>query len=188
MRNVPWWALSPSPFTALVWCGLAWYGQRYYARRVTYPKWQFMKSFVDSAFLLGIIVLTFDTYWCIGQMIRFGSLYPDDVFHMYLCMGRNIAAIAMCLFMEVQYYGKTWRITRFTVISQIALILFMVGWFTWASDITMTDWTKGIVAGYPWNHIFRTFVMSHVFAKTLQGISFITLFNHKSLISETLHS
>ena len=101
MIEVPWFMLSPSPYTLAVWTVLAIFQAKrllpYSWRSYSWREW--INAFTLCAFSLGLIVLPFDSLWVIFQNIRFGYLFPGEVgFTLASSLLRNLLVLLLCIY------------------------------------------------------------------------------------------
>lgn len=176
MQEVPWFALSPSPFTIAFYLILTVYGMKQLLKRVEYKRLSHLLAFTDAIFILGLIVLTTDTLWIIASGLRFGWLYPDSVLQLVFSIGRNIAGITLCYFLVGNYFKK--EILQFSEATWTMLFVnafFMLGWFLIAQNPSFTDWTFAIRYDYPLSQVIGSFLVSHVIGKTLVAITYLSM-------------
>ena len=138
MSDVPWWAFSPSPMTLATYTILALYG----AYKLESKTWkQFLHNFCESALVIGLIILPFDTGWQTFQWLKFGFLYTDEIKLVIGVYLRNISIYALC-------YVSAWKLADKTKKLQLqnslyfifpTLILFIM--FLMSPDPGWTDWT-----------------------------------------------
>lgn len=135
---VPWWALSPSPFTLVFWGVLSLYG----ASRLS-PKTlrQWLRRFGDSAFILGLIILPFDATWQIGQWLKFGYLYPTEITMVITVLARDIAGVILCLILSRNLFGENRPAQLKGLVYLLFPIASLASSFLMAVDPGWTDWT-----------------------------------------------
>lgn len=170
MIEVPWWALSPSPFSVLFWVLLASYGV------TLLPKQNVLKGFVKALFVVGLTVLSFDASWVVLQLIKFGSHFPGSVLQLIVCLARDLAGLLLCYIMTYDLFKqKILEVTYSTGIFYCLLWAFMATWFFYSPSPAFTDWTYAIRFGYDCLTVTYSFIISHVFAKFLQGLIFFSM-------------
>jgi len=170
MLDVPWYMLSPSPYSLAVWSFLAYFQ----AKKLNPFSWrEWMKAFSICAFTLGFVVLPFDCLWVIFQNIRFGYLYPDERwFTLFSSLARNLLLLLLCIYesREVHEY------LNFTALSgHVDFIILFTIWFGLAPDPSWTDWTYAYRFGYGGVRTAEAFLISHVFMKSIQALIYYYL-------------
>jgi len=167
--------LSPSPYSIVVWSLLAFYGARKMQPK-TVKQW--LHALSTCAFVVGLVVMPFDSLWIVFQIARFGYLYPDEAMPILLyCLTRNITIFLLCI-----YETRKVRLQLLNVKSLVYLPFFIplfILWFGLAPDPSWTDWTYAFRYNYSNLRVFQAFIISHIFMKSLQGIIYIKLWKRK---------
>lgn len=173
MNEVPWWALSPSPMTCLYWSILAFYGAY---KLGSNSKREWIKNFCESAFLLGIVILTYDTVWQLGQWFKFGYLHPEEIITVRNTLIRNASVFSLCALSSWKLSLKTNLIQFKGIFFILVPILSLSFRFLVAPDPSWTDFTYGLRFGgsLPWWYEF----LSGVPDKGSLAITFMNLWKH----------
>lgn len=174
MIDVPWWAKSPSPYSLIFWIVLALWGMN------KLPKKLRKYRFFEAAWIIGLVVLSFDALWCVFQGIFFGYLHPQAITQLMFCFLRDLAGFVLCWIFSYHYFEdgslkvgyETWMLVMLEV-------GFMMVWFKMSPDPSFTDWTYAIRMGYEPMRIIIAFIISHVIAKFIQGLIFISMWVRK---------
>lgn len=176
MSSLPFWALSPSPYTILFWAIMALWGTlNLPLRRNRLPG---LNRLLDALWILGLVVLPFDAVWCLFQGVRFASIHPQGVLQLAICFLRDIAGFILCLTMARPYFA--FKVTEFRFwgnVIWLCLLGYMVVWFWYAPSPAWTDWTYGLRFGASPETVTLAFLISHVGAKFFQGLIYISLFD-----------
>lgn len=173
--DLPWWALSPSPFTAIIYLALVAYGVKQLLQRRKYKKLKFLVAFTDSAFILAFIVLLLDTLWILFCGLRFGWFYPDSVMGLALAGARNIVFMMVCWLLVGRYFENgilNPRVSTFYLFC--ANLAFLGLWFWLSPSPAYTDWTFALRYDYPLSTVITSFLISHVLGKSFVGAIFLT--------------
>lgn len=176
MAALPWFAFSPSPFTVAYWLLLAGWAATFKLKYIPYKRFTRLAKLTDGLFIVGLVVLSNDIVWVVGSLLKWGGLYPESVFQLYLCIGRNIAGVVLCV-LAVWPYLKI-RLIRFTFITAalyLVNVAFMTVWFWLAPSPAFTDWTFAIRHNYSFNVVFSGFLVSHILGKTLTALIYLSL-------------
>ena len=181
MNNVPWYALSPSPFTIIFWLILVFWGAKQLLKRTEYRRWKLLNAFTDSVFILGFIVLLGDLTWVVFCGLRFGWTYPDSVLQLVFSGGRNVAGIMFC-FLLIGSHFKNGVLTFSSKTGGLLIVngFFIFVWFLLAPSPAFTDWTFAIRHGFPLETVLTSFFISHVVGKSLLTIVFVTIWRKPS--------
>jgi len=173
---LPWWTLSPSPWTIAVYTILALYAARklYRVYGHNYKRLKRLAAFTDATFMLGFVVLTLDTFWLACSGLRFGWTYPSSVLQLLACLFRNFGIVALCYIFVKDYLVD--RATSKTFYLFAVNMVFMVIWFVLAPSPAYTDWTFALRNGYSLATVVLSFFISHVLGKTLLSLTYITYF------------
>ncbi len=138
---VPWWALSPSPMTLAFYSVLAFYGAYKLGSRT---KWEWVTNFAESAFLIGVVILPFDSCWQLFQWFKFGYLYPEEVVMVGNVLIRNVSVLSLCLLSSWKLSDRTLLIDLKKGVFVLLPIVFLLLNFLFLSDPGWTDWTYGM--------------------------------------------
>lgn len=173
MIEVPWYMLSPSPYSLAVWSFLAFFQAKKF-KPSTVKEWLY--SFSLCAFSLGLIVLPFDCLWVIFQNLRFGYLYPDERFYtLFSSLLRNMLLLLLCIYETREVHE---HLNLDALFNLFYFIPIFAVWFT-APDPSWTDWTYAWRFGYGGLRTFYAFLISHVLMKSIQALIFIKLWRNK---------
>lgn len=138
MSVVPWWALSPSPMTLTFFGILSFYGA-YKLKSATVRGW--IGNFAESAFVLGLVIMPFDSSWQIFQWLKWGFLYPRESQMVINVLIRNTAIFSLCLLSSWKLSEKTNRVILKNTVFVLIPILILILKFAVALDPGWTDWT-----------------------------------------------
>ena len=166
--DVPWFALSPSPFSIIFYVLLTAYVARTLLQRTDVKHDKYPVAITDAILIVGFFVVILDALWVVTCAIRFGSLYPDDVLHLLTCGARDVAAAIFC-YLFIGYHFKENRL-KFTARTWILLAVnswFLTLWFILSPTPAYTDWTFAIRHDYPLSIVVQSFLTSHVVGKGL---------------------
>jgi len=174
--GVPWFALSPSPFSIIFYLILTIWGAKQLLKRTEYKRWKRLNAFTDSLFILGFIVLLGDLTWVIFCGLRFGWAYPSSVLQVLFSGGRDVAGITFCFLLIGSHFkngiltfgNKTWWLLIWNA-------LFIFVWFLLAPSPAWTDWTFAIRHGFPLETVLTSFFISHVIGKLLVATTYYTV-------------
>lgn len=139
--QLEWWMRSPSPMTLTFWSLLALYGA-YRLQSKTTREW--ITNFAESALLIGIVILPYDSSWQIFQWIRWGYLHPEEYIMVIGVLIRNAAIFALCALSSWKLGLRTQQLKLTNATFIIFTILTLAAKFLYAPDIVWTDWTYGI--------------------------------------------
>lgn len=171
---LPWWALSPSPFTAIIYLALVIYGTRKLLKLREYKRLKYVVAFSDSAFILAFLVLLLDTFWIIFCGLRFGWFFPDSVVGLVLAGARNLVFMAVCWLLVGRYFEGLLKPRALTFILFCANLTFLGLWFWLSPTPAYTDWTFAIKYDYPLSTVATSFLTSHVIGKSLVAVMFLS--------------
>ncbi len=179
MADLPWWALSPSPFTIAFWLVLAVWATRRILVHMKYRRLKHLMAFTDALFIIGFVVLTTDLMWCVACLLKFGPGYPwADVFQLFLCALRDIAATAFCYLLIKSHFDLGFiSFNSKTVLSYCVNAIFLSLWFLAAPTPAFTDWTFAIRHDYPMGVVLSSFLFSHVVGKIIVAVLFYSLWS-----------
>ena len=172
--EVPWYMLSPSPYSLTVWSTLALIQTK---KLKPYSLKQWMYGFAVCAFTLGLIVMPFDSLWVIFQNMRFGHLYPEERYiTLFTSLSRNLLIFLLCIYETREicdklnihtFFNLYWFLPIFTV------------WFRLAPDPSWTDWTYAYRFNYGPQRTIEAFIISHMIMKTIQAAIYFDLWKVK---------
>lgn len=166
--DVPWWALSPSPFSIIFYLILTLYITKKLCIHAEYKRFKHLTAFTDAIFIVGFFVVSLDFIWIIICYLRFSSMYPDSSFNLIVCAGRDLAAVLLCyLFTASHFKNKLIKASEITWILLSVNIVFLATWFFLSPTPAYTDWTFGIRHDYPLSTILTSFLTSHIIGKSL---------------------
>lgn len=168
MNEIPWWALSPSPFTLAFWLVLTAYGMKQLLRKVEYKRWRYYHAFGEASSTVGFIVLLLDLCWVVVCALRFGSMFPNSMMQLALAGLRDLVGVIFC-YLLIGNYFKT-NVLHFktsTILLVLVNWLFLAVWFIFAPSPAYTDWTFAIKHGYSVGVVALSFLVSHVVGKSL---------------------
>lgn len=179
--EVPWWTLSPSPFSIIFYLILIVYTFkkiRYIKQNPTRnKKFWYITKLTDAFFIVGFVVVTMDTLWIVVCGLRFGWFYPDSVLQLILCAGRNLAALVLCYFAIGNYFHDgTIKFRKTTVMLYLLNVAFLTTWFLLSPTPAYTDYTYAIRHDYPMTTVLISFMISHVVGKSVVALTFLSLF------------
>ena len=169
--KVPWWALSPSPFTVAMYAGLAVYGA-HQIKDVEYRSFPWFMRWVQAGLVLGQIVLQSDLVWCLMCLVRFGDLYPSAVPQLVFCILRDLVGYWFCVVSVPKLEGR-YGSSKWTTGLWVLNVVFLFTWFHLAPDPSWTDWTYAIKYDYGWTRAWSTFLISHVLGRMITGALYV---------------
>ena len=181
MNNVPWWALSPSPFSIVFYLLLTVYAlKQIFKDLMILRKRDYLLAFTDAVLIVGFVVVYLDTFWIVACGLRFGWQYPDSVLQLIFAFGRNITGVILCYMLIGNYFrqGKL-KLTNKTTQLFFLNILFLAVWFVAAPSPAFTDWTFAIRHGYSWSVILTSLFISHFIGKSLVAVIFLSIWRTK---------
>ena len=183
--EIPWFMKSPSPWTLAIWLILAVWASRILAKRIPYRRRRlvWLLAFVDSALILGFLVLLTDLFWCVACGLRFGSDFPfyPDVYGLILSAARDgVGMIFLGLFIRDNFKQQIVRLSRLTYLALAAYVFFLVAWFSLAPDPSFVDWNYAFKYGYPAARVLQDFLVSHVLGRSFIVILFYSVFRRPS--------
>lgn len=152
--EVPWWALSPSPFTIAQYTLFTLYGMHHFTGSKP-------KRFKLALFTLARVVLVSDCLWLAACAARFLPEIPEGAGIILFSFLRNIVLYAF-------FYAAT-SSSGFNEKKPVTLWIlnacFLASWFIIAQTPADTDWTYAITRGYPWSFIWSRFTVSHILGR-----------------------
>lgn len=178
--SLPWYALSPSPFTVVYWIVLASWAAIFRLNVQTYKRFQMFARFTDALFIVGLVVVSNDIIWVFACLFKWGALYPASVPQLGFCVARNVAAVMFCYLLTFHLFKK--RVVGFTKATWLLYgvnVLFMSVWFWLAPTPAFTDWTYAIRHDYSLNVVAGSFLISHIGGKTLTGLIYLSLWRRR---------
>lgn len=181
MNEIPWYALSPSPFSIAFYLILISYAYlQIRKRRALDTRRKKVIALTECFFLVGLVVVFLDTFWIMVSGLRWAFLYPDDLFQLGLAAGRNIAAVALCLMFVGDYFKiRLIRINNYTRALFLLNFAFLSLWFVLSPSPAYTDFTFAIRHGYPENVVLGSFLISHLIGKSIVAGIFKTIWQNK---------
>lgn len=143
MNEVPWWAYSPSPMTLTFYSLLAIYGA-YKLNSSSMRTW--ITNFAESAFLVGLIILPYDSSWQILQWLKWGYLHPTELYMVIGVLIRNIAIFSLCLLSSWKLASK---VNNKLKLRNVAFALFpifilLIKFLFFISNPVWSDYTYGL--------------------------------------------
>jgi len=177
LSEVPWWGLSPSPFSILFYLFLTGYALRKILKQKRIQrKREFLAIFTDAILLVGFLVLLLDTLWIIMCALRFGAAYPDSMMQLVYSAGRNIAGLVLCFLLVGRYFTDGTIRFGWLSLELLALnVVFLFAWFFLSPTPAYTDWTFAIRHNYPEATILTSFFISHIIGKSIVASIFYTI-------------
>jgi len=176
-----WWG-SPSTFTFVFWIVLWLWGLLHLRKEhfADVKRIQGLYRLVNCMMIVGLVAFIYDSTWILGQILKFGHLYPSDINELYLRLGQNLGFLLIC-FLFTNHLFKN-GILEFRARTYDLLLLqmfYFIIWFYAAPDPSWTDWTFAIRNGFPRTQVIKSFFISHVVGKMIQGLIFISLWKKK---------
>ena len=183
--EIPWFMKSPSPWTLAIWLILAVWASRILAKRIPYRRRRlvWLLAFVDSALILGFLVLLTDLFWCVACGVRFGSYFPfyPDVYGLILSAARDgVGMIFLGLFVWDNFRQQIVRFSALTYAVLAGYVLFLAAWFGLAPDPSFVDWNYAFKYGYPAARVLQDFLVSHVVGRSFIVVLFYSVFRRPS--------
>lgn len=168
MSTLPWWALSPSPFSILFYLILIAFTMRKLLQRINYKRLKYLVAFTDAFFTVGFMVVFLDLIWVIACALRFGSAYPNSLFQLAMSAGRNIVGLILCyLLIGRHFQNGLIHIKDSTIFLFYVNVIFLAVWFSLSASPAWTDWTFAIRHDYPASTVMTSFFISHVVGKSI---------------------
>ncbi len=174
--ELPWYVKSPSPWTVVFWSLLVAYGYFHYSGYKDTAKRKIV-ALADVGLILAFLVLVQDSFFCIGQQVRFGYLYPGD-YSAVLSLARNVLGMVFIYPFSVGPAQRSGLIHLgffhgyyFFVMALCSAVNFAV-----APDPGWTDWTWAIQHGLSFKRVLDAFLISHVGFKALFVPFFVEAF------------
>lgn len=141
---------------------------------MTIRRWIY--NFSTCLFLLGLIVLPFDSLWIICQIIKFGYLYPTEIWPTLISsLSRNLLVFIICLWETREISGQLDKKQFTKLFWFVPLFIF---WFTLAPNPSWTDWTYAWRYGYGTLRVTTAFIISHIIMKTIQAIIYFKIWKN----------
>lgn len=184
MIEIPWWVKSPSPYTFIFWILLGLYGC-YKLKPKGLRDW--IVKFSTCAFVVGLVILPFDLLWTINQALTFGHLHPSDLAELLPLFNLKLILWIVCLYECRNMFKEKQSLKLMELFYLVLYIPFMMVWFTLAKSPSWTDWTYAFRFGCPGcvrDIIIKSFFISHVLGKTLQGAIYLNLWKRGKEIGE----
>lgn len=173
--GVPWFALSPSPFSIAFYLILIVYTYRKiacYGHSVNIR--DKIVFWTDAFFIVGFFIVFLDSFWILASWIRFGAAYPESAFQLAASFGRNMAAIILCYLIAGVHLQRI-NPSRLTFTFFYLDVFFLAAWFYVAPNPSLTDWTFAIRHGYPASRILTAFLISHIIGKIIAAGFYLSL-------------
>ena len=180
---LPWWTLSPSPWTLLFWGLLAAWTAHHLVKsgllRTRRLKW--FAAVSESVFFIGFFVLQFDAFWIVCSALKWGPLYPwSETFQLILCLGRDAAGLLFCSLFIFEYFkDRRVRPNVITLFGYETTLGFIVIWFILAESPAYTDWTFALRYGFPVHVAIVSFTLSHVLGRALWSVIYFSVWDHQ---------
>ena len=179
--EVPWFALSPSPFSIIFYLILTAYAYRKIKDVRAHDFKKKIVTFTDALLIVGFVVVYLDTFWIAACGLRFGWFFPDSVLQLLFAFGRNIAALILCYMLIGNYFKqKKLEITKWAKFWFFYNIVFLSLWFLISPTPAYTDWTYAIRHNYPLSTIITSFLTSHIAGKFIVTMFFISIWKPQS--------
>lgn len=175
VADVPWWALSPSPFSITFYIVLIAFAADRFLAASSYRRLKFLAALTDAFFLVGLVVLSLDTVWVLCSGLRFGALHPEGLRQLAFVAGRNVAGIVLCLILVGGYFTWLLKFGKTSLLAFAVNVGFMATWFALSPSPAWTDWTYAIRYDYPFTVMFTSFLVSHGVGKGLVTALFLSL-------------
>lgn len=180
LSEVPWFALSPSPFSIIFYFILIFYGIRKLLKTNKYRRWKYVNAFAEAFFILGLIVLIGDCLWIVACGLRFGTLFPDSLPQLGYSFARNIAGLALCFLLVGNDFKRgLLSFKPSTYLMFYVNCIFLLAWFGLSSSPAYTDWTFAIRYDYPFATVLLSFLVSHVIGKGLVASIYYTIWGKR---------
>lgn len=176
--DVPFWALSPSPFSLFFYCLLIFVAYRKLKPYIVAKRWRRLVGLTDSLFIVGFVVVLCDTLWILASGLRFGSSFPESVLQLVFCFFRDVAALIFCSLFIYHYFKRGMLGFSESFWCWILVnVVFLAVWFHSAPNPAYTDWTFAIRHGYSLKVIAQSFISSHIIGRIITFLIFYSLFN-----------
>lgn len=176
MQDLPWWALSPSPFSIAFYLVLIFFAAGRLRRLTDYGRFSRLKTLSDAFFLLGFFVLIGDLTWVVACGFRFGLEFFDSLPQLLMAGGRDIAGILLCSYWLRQAQRNCLvNINQHTMRLLLLNAVFIAVWFLLAPNPAWTDWTFAFRHNFSGGVVISSFFISHVLGKFLIGCAFLSI-------------
>jgi len=165
LLHQPWFYRWPNPMSTIFYGVVVLVGAKLLLKRGTeyrFKRWRWLFAWTDSFLLVGFIALSGDFLWMLACALRFLSFYPNNLFLVVSCLGRDLVGMVFCYFLVGNLIKqKVVSFKRSTFAAYLLLILFLVVNFGFAPDLTWTDWTYAVRAGCDTATILRSLLVSY---------------------------
>lgn len=174
MGSLEWFWKSPSVYTLILWGICIFFLARWLHSNKLYkplyktPKRTLIMSMFDAALIVGFVVAFTDSMWCVVCGLRFGSMFPQDSWQIIASFLRDVVAMLLFLFFIHPFFNLgILKLDQKTKILIVANGVFLSAWFLTAISPAQTDFTYAMIHDFPFETIFRTFLVSHVIGRIL---------------------
>ena len=129
-------------------------------------RWSWLIAFINSLWIVGIVVLIQDLFFLVITSFRWVPVYPQyATWSFWLCFPRDLAALALCFLLSHEFYGKTYSFnmrfwTDFFLLWGITICVFAV-----VPNMGFTNWTFAITEHMDDSVIRLAFAMNFLFGK-----------------------
>lgn len=176
MADLPWWALSPSPWTVGLWILWTVWAARRIQPVAEYRRFKRLMPYLDAALTVAFVVCLLDLIYCLFILAKFGAFYPQSqVYVLVVAMGRDVFG-ALFFYLLIQNLFKIglldFSMDFFKAIACFALFMFV--WVLFAPGLAWIDWTYAIRYDYPASLILWDFFLSHGVGRVF---NFMVLYN-----------
>ena len=172
--DVPWWAYSPSPMTLIFYSLLALYGAQHLEFQ-SLRSW--IGNFCASAFVVGLVILPYDSSWQILQWLKWGYLYPSEYVMVIGVLIRNLSIFSLCLLSSWKQNLKTKMLNLRNIIFVSFPIIALIIKFLITDNPVWTDWTYGL--RFELNSPWLLSLISGSVDKISIGVNYIALWRKK---------
>lgn len=175
----PWFAISPSPFSMAFYAVMAAIGSQLLIHRVNYRRVPMLLGFLDSLFLLGILIFIQDTFWLICNTVKWIiPLYSGvaNFWNYYVRFPQNILGALLLLLLTWHLWkSKTVRFKKGTWICLVLIYSITLINFILAPNQAFSDWVFAANHDYADWIVIQGFILN-VIIKVILGLAFLSMF------------
>lgn len=144
--------------------------------KTNYERFDLLQRIVAAGSIFLLVNFAFDTVWLVAEGLKFAYLFEQGWQEILMYLARNIAGFIFCLLIALPYIkAKVIGMTLTAEAFILVMMVFFAFWFHLAPGMEYTDWTYAVRHGFSGQQILKSFLISHVIGKLLQGGLFISL-------------
>ena len=181
MNVVPWFMLSPSPFSIAQYLILAVIVSRM-LKAVKYKKPSQLFRFVDAVLVVGLFVLIGDLIWCAFCILKWGPLFPGDLLQISASFFRDLIGIFLLVLLVGDHFrsGGVLHFSSHVFAFIYLMVVFQGLWFLWAPSPAFTDYTFAWRNGSSLSVVIGSFLISHIFMRIPLWLSILSIRREKN--------